>query len=79
MFIDLFYAYLLTKHLSGFSLREFLPAQYATSWGIEKKIFKEHRKHQGLSPLEAKHLYTKTARELPTYGVTFFLVKVGFL
>ncbi|CAF4924673.1 unnamed protein product [Pieris macdunnoughi] len=65
------------KHKPGFieNLREFLPAQYATSWGIEKKIFKEHRKHQGLSPLEAKNLYTKTARELPTYGVTFFLVK----
>ncbi|CAK1546591.1 unnamed protein product [Leptosia nina] len=65
------------KHKPGFieNLREFLPAQYATSWGIEKKIFKEHKKHHGLSQLEAKQLYTKTARELPTYGVTFFLVK----
>ncbi|CAG4985145.1 unnamed protein product [Colias eurytheme] len=65
------------KHKSGFieNLKEFLPAQYSTSWGIEKRIFKEHKKHHGLSPLEAKNLYTKTARELPTYGVTFFLVK----
>ncbi|XP_046973845.1 talin-1-like [Vanessa cardui] len=65
------------KHKPGFieNLKEFLPEQYASSWGIEKKIIKEHRKHQGLSQIEAKHIYTKTARELPTYGVTFFLVK----
>jgi len=43
--------------------------------GIEKKIFSEHRKHADLSEIDAKVLYTKTARELPTYGVTFFLVK----
>ncbi|KAG6439876.1 hypothetical protein O3G_MSEX001167, partial [Manduca sexta] len=29
----------------------------------------------GLNQLEAKCLYIKTARDLPTYGVTFFLVK----
>nr|XP_026493048.1 talin-1-like isoform X2 [Vanessa tameamea] len=65
------------KHKPGFieNLKEFLPEQYESSWGIEKKIIKEHRKHQGLSQIEAKHMYTKTARELPTYGVTFFLVK----
>ncbi|XP_050357241.1 talin-1-like isoform X2 [Nymphalis io] len=65
------------KHKPGFieNLKEFLPEQYASSWGIEKKIIKEHRKHQGLSQIEAKHIYTKNARELPTYGVTFFLVK----
>ncbi|XP_047540885.1 uncharacterized protein LOC125073828 isoform X3 [Vanessa atalanta] len=65
------------KHKPGFieNLKEFLPEQYESSWGIEKKIIKEHRKHQGLSQIEAKHIYTKTARELPTYGVTFFLVK----
>ncbi|CAG5023082.1 unnamed protein product [Parnassius apollo] len=65
------------KHKPGFieNLKEFLPEQYASSWGVEKKVLKEHSKHHGLSPLEAKHLYTKTARELATYGVTFFLVK----
>ncbi|KAM3956914.1 LOW QUALITY PROTEIN: uncharacterized protein ACR2FA_009113 [Aphomia sociella] len=65
------------KHKAGLieDLREFLPEPYATSWGMEKKILKEHRKHQGVSNIEAKHLYTKTARDLPTYGVTFFLVK----
>ncbi|XP_013174651.1 PREDICTED: talin-B-like [Papilio xuthus] len=65
------------KHKTGFleNLKEFLPEQYASSWGVERKVLREHSKHQGLSPLEAKHLYTKNARELPTYGVTFFLVK----
>lgn len=57
-------------------MKEFTPEQYASSWGIEKKVFKEYKKHQGLSELDAKNLYTKTARALPTYGVTFFLVKV---
>ncbi|KRT81224.1 hypothetical protein AMK59_5660, partial [Oryctes borbonicus] len=33
------------------------------------------KKHLGLAELEAKVLYTKNARSLNTYGVTFFLVK----
>ncbi|CAH2060389.1 unnamed protein product, partial [Iphiclides podalirius] len=65
------------KHKPGFieNLKEFLSEQYANSRGVERKVLKEFSRHHGLSPLEAKHLYTKTARELPTYGVTFFLVK----
>ncbi|CAH2056203.1 unnamed protein product, partial [Iphiclides podalirius] len=64
------------KHTSGFlDLKEFLPASYVKVKGIEKKIFKEHRKHAGLSELDAKVLYTKSARDLKTYGVAFFLVK----
>ena len=43
---------------------------------VEKKIFGEHRKHNGLTEIEAKVVYVKTARSLSTYGVTFFLVKV---
>jgi len=61
-----------------FSLKEFLPQSYIKIKGIEKKIFLEHKNHVGLSELDAKVLYTKTARSLPTYGVTFFLVKVSF-
>lgn len=57
------------------SLKEFLPQSYLKVKGIEKKIFAEHKKHVGLSDLDAKVLYTKTARSLSTYGVTFFLVK----
>uniref|UniRef100_A0A2H1WD21 SFRICE_022527 n=1 Tax=Spodoptera frugiperda TaxID=7108 RepID=A0A2H1WD21_SPOFR len=56
-------------------LEEYLPAQYLNAWNVEKKIAKEFAQHQGLSELEAKFLYIKTARALPTYGVTFFLVK----
>ncbi|KAG7189022.1 hypothetical protein KM043_008615 [Ampulex compressa] len=64
------------KHRPGFlDLKEFLPQSYLKVKGIEKKIFAEHKKHIGLSELEAKVTYTKTARSLSTYGVTFFLVK----
>ncbi|XP_047524858.1 talin-1 isoform X1 [Pieris napi] len=64
------------KHTTGFlDLKEFLPASYVKVKGIEKKVFKEHKKHINLSELDAKVLYTKSARDLPTYGVAFFLVK----
>ncbi|KAH9632863.1 hypothetical protein HF086_013650 [Spodoptera exigua] len=43
------------KHTPGFlDLKEFLPASYVKVKGIEKKIFKEHKKHVGLSELDAK-------------------------
>ncbi|XP_048523491.1 talin-1 isoform X1 [Dendroctonus ponderosae] len=65
-----------SKHKPGFlDLKEFLPQWYAKIKGIEKKVFQEHKKCSGLNELEAKVKYTKTARSLPTYGVTFFLVK----
>ncbi|XP_070064766.1 talin-2 isoform X4 [Drosophila virilis] len=64
------------KHKPGFlDLKDFLPQSYVRVKNIEKKIFAEHRKHFELTEIDAKVLYTKTARELPTYGVTFFLVK----
>lgn len=61
--------------LFDFSLKDFLPQSYVRVKNIEKKVFAEHKKHVDLSEIDAKVLYTKTARELPTYGVTFFLVK----
>uniref|UniRef100_A0A1B6BY27 FERM domain-containing protein n=1 Tax=Clastoptera arizonana TaxID=38151 RepID=A0A1B6BY27_9HEMI len=65
-----------TKHKPPFlDLKEFLPQSYVKVKGIEKKIFAEHSQHVGRSELDAKVLYTKTARSLKTYGVTFFLVK----
>ncbi|GLV39682.1 rhea [Carabus blaptoides fortunei] len=65
-----------TKHKPGFlELKEFLPQSYVKVKGIEKKVYQEHRKLVGTSELDAKVTYTKTARALPTYGVTFFLVK----
>ncbi|KAH8306929.1 hypothetical protein KR044_001207 [Drosophila immigrans] len=64
------------KHKPGFlDLKDFLPQSYVRVKSIEKKVFLEHRKHADHSEIDAKVLYTKTARELPTYGVTFFLVK----
>ncbi|XP_052124986.1 talin-1 isoform X3 [Frankliniella occidentalis] len=64
------------KHKPPFlDLKEFLPQSYCKQKGIEKKIFAEHRNHVGISELDAKVQYTKTARALKTYGVTFFLVK----
>lgn len=62
-----------------FSLKEFLPQSYARVKGIEKKVFNEHKKHFDKSEVDAKVLYTRTARALKTYGVTFFLVKVIIL
>lgn len=56
-------------------LRDYLPAEYAKQKHIERKIFAEHKKYIGLSELEAKAKYVSEARSLPTYGVTFFLVK----
>lgn len=58
------------------SLKEFLPGSYMKANRIEKKIFGEHKALQGISELDAKSKYVKKARELPTFGVHFFLVKV---
>ena len=58
------------------SLKEFLPGSYMRANRIERKIFGEHKALQGLSELDAKSKYVKKARELPTFGVHFFLVKV---
>jgi len=65
-----------TKHKPPLlDLKEFLTQSYMKNKGIEKKILNEHKKYIDLPELEAKVLYTKTVRALPTYGVTFFLVK----
>ena len=43
---------------------------------LEKKVFQEHRKLQGLNELNAKFRYVQLCRSLKTYGITFFVVKV---
>lgn len=58
-----------------FNLKDYLPADYAKVKHIERKIFNEHKKYYGLNELEAKGRYVGESRSLPTYGVTFFLVK----
>lgn len=58
-----------------FNLKDYLPADYAKIKHIERRVYAEHKKYYGLSELEAKSKYVGEARSLPTYGVTFFLVK----
>lgn len=58
-----------------YNLRDYLPADYQKSKHIERKIWLEHKKYLGLNELESKAKYVSEARSLPTYGVTFFLVK----
>ncbi|KAI3637909.1 hypothetical protein MIR68_004558 [Amoeboaphelidium protococcarum] len=65
------------KHKPGFiKLKEFVPPEYQKDKkDLEKKIYQEHRKLQGLNELNAKFRYVQLCRSLKTYGVTFFLVK----
>ncbi len=58
-------------------IKEFIPPEYhKDKKEMEKKVFQEHRKLQGLSEINAKFRYVQLCRSLKTYGVTFFLVKV---
>ena len=50
---------------------------WVKSGRIEKKVISEHKKLAGTSDIDAKVLYVKAARSLPTFGVHFFLVKVS--
>ncbi|KAM6961376.1 talin-2 [Aplochiton taeniatus] len=64
------------KHKPGFlDLKEFLPKEYIKQRGAEKKIFMDHKSAGEMMEMEAKVKYVKLARSLPTYGVSFFLVK----
>ncbi|KAM3870442.1 talin-2 [Diretmus argenteus] len=64
------------KHKPGFlDLKEFLPKEYIKQRGSEKKIFQDHKDCGEMTEIEAKVKYVKLARSLPTYGVSFFLVK----
>lgn len=64
------------KHKAGFlKLVDFVPPEYRKKKDMDKKIFHEHKKLQGLSDLNAKFRYVQLSRSLKTYGITFFLVK----
>uniref|UniRef100_A0A8C7G0T0 Talin 2 n=1 Tax=Oncorhynchus kisutch TaxID=8019 RepID=A0A8C7G0T0_ONCKI len=56
-------------------LKEFLPKEYIKQRGSEKKIFVDHKTCGEMTEIESKVKYAKLARSLPTYGVSFFLVK----
>ncbi|KAJ3182603.1 Talin-1 [Gaertneriomyces sp. JEL0708] len=65
------------KHKSGFiKLKEFIPPEYSKGGkDLEKRIYAEHAKLQGLGELNAKFRYVQLSRSLKTYGITFFLVE----
>ncbi|KAI1289406.1 Talin-2 [Halotydeus destructor] len=64
------------KHKAGlFDVKDFLPKVFSKQKGIDKSVFDNHQKHGGLKEIEAKSKYAQLARSLPTYGVTFYLVK----
>jgi talin len=59
-------------------MKEYVPPEYAKNKDVEKKMYLEHSKLQGLTELNAKFRYVQLSRSLKTYGITFFLVKVAF-
>nr|CDS22504.1 talin 2 [Echinococcus granulosus] len=56
-------------------VKEHLPKEYVKVKGIEKKIKEQYQKLNGLSEKDAKVRYIQVCRSLPTYGITFFLIK----
>ncbi|KAI9103042.1 hypothetical protein DFS34DRAFT_671082 [Phlyctochytrium arcticum] len=64
------------KHKPGFiKLKDFVPPEYQKNKDVEKRIYSEHAKLQGLGELNAKFRYVQLSRSLKTYGITFFLVE----
>lgn len=62
------------------SIKDFMPPEYQKDKkDVEKKIYIEHRKLQGLNELSGKFRYVQLCRSLKTYGVTFFTVKEKML
>ena len=61
-----------------FSMERFLPDSFkAKAVGSAKKILEIHKKLINKTEIEAKFEYVKMARELRTFGVHFFLVRVS--
>ncbi|TNN09176.1 Talin-2 isoform 2, partial [Schistosoma japonicum] len=56
-------------------LKDRLPKEYIKSKGIEKRILEEYQKLGSYGEKEAKLRYVQLCRSLPTYGITFFLIK----
>ena len=59
-------------------MSEFLEQTYAKGGTkIERKVLSMHKsRYKGFSEAVAKAEYIKLAQNLPTFGTTFFLVKV---
>ncbi|KAM7533362.1 hypothetical protein Aperf_G00000120428 [Anoplocephala perfoliata] len=60
---------------TSIDVKEHLPKEYCKVKNIEKKIKDQYRKLNGLSEKDAKVRYIQVCRSLPTYGITFFLIK----
>ena len=62
-------------------MSEFLEQTYAKGGTkIERKVLSMHKsRYNGFSEAAAKAEYIKLAQNLPTFGTTFFLVKVGIV
>ncbi|KAL5112171.1 Talin-2 [Taenia crassiceps] len=56
-------------------VKEHLPKEYVKVKSTEKKIKEQYQKLNGLSEKDAKVRYIQVCRSLPTYGITFFLIK----
>lgn len=58
-----------------FSVRELLPKEYAKAKEHEKNIAEEYKEIIYEDQVAPKKKYCELCQSLPTYGVTFFLVK----
>lgn len=56
-------------------MRPFLPRSYLKVKGAEKRVFDEWTNNRSFNDIQSKMEYIIRARKLPTYGVTFFLVR----
>ncbi|KAF7258574.1 hypothetical protein EG68_06570 [Paragonimus skrjabini miyazakii] len=56
-------------------LKEHLPKEYWKVKGVEKRIQEAHRNLGNFDERESKLRYVQLCRSLPTYGITFFLIK----
>jgi talin len=57
-------------------MKDLVPPEYIKNKDVEKGIFKEHGRLNGMETMEAKFRYVQLSRSLKTYGVTFFIVRV---
>jgi len=70
------------KHVPGFiKLADMIPAQWLTHKKfkpkqIENMVFQEWKKIPHTSDVNAKYKYVSSVRKLPTYGITFYTVKM---
>uniref|UniRef100_A0A0N5AYK5 FERM domain-containing protein n=1 Tax=Syphacia muris TaxID=451379 RepID=A0A0N5AYK5_9BILA len=63
------------NQLKNVDFREILPKEYVKSKENEKRIIELYKQSKMGSELDAKSAYVGHCRSLPTYGVTFFVVK----